>query len=49
MGAKFKEVNTLSFIGNIGRKTERVWKTTRRVLDSGSPSPDYDSGARNDV
>lgn len=26
MGAKFKEINTLSFIGNIGPKTERVWK-----------------------
>ncbi len=26
MGTKFKEVNTLSFIGNIGPKTERVWK-----------------------
>lgn len=26
MGQKFKEINTLSFIGNIGPKTERVWK-----------------------
>jgi len=26
MGTKFKEVNTLSFIGNIGPKTERIWK-----------------------
>ncbi len=26
MGTIFKEVNTLSFIGNVGPKTERVWK-----------------------
>ena len=26
MGTKFKEINTLSFIGHIGPKTERVWK-----------------------
>jgi len=26
MGNKFKEINTLSFIGNIGPKTERIWK-----------------------
>ena len=26
MGTKYKEVNTLSFIGNVGPKTERVWK-----------------------
>ena len=26
MGTLFKEVNTLSFIGNVGPKTERVWK-----------------------
>lgn len=26
MGAKFREINTLSFIGNVGPKTERVWK-----------------------
>lgn len=26
MGIKFKEINTLSFIGNIGPKTERIWK-----------------------
>ena len=26
MGTKFKEVNTLSFIGNIGPKSERAWK-----------------------
>jgi quercetin dioxygenase-like cupin family protein len=33
MGAKFKEVNTLSFIGNIGPKTERVWKEVDEELD----------------
>ena len=26
MGTEYKEVNTLSFIGNVGPKTERVWK-----------------------
>ena len=26
MGTKYKEVNTLSFIGNVGPKTERAWK-----------------------
>ena len=26
METKFKEINTLSFIGNLGPKTERVWK-----------------------
>jgi hypothetical protein len=33
MGAKFKEVNTLSFIGNIGPKTERVWKEVDEEID----------------
>jgi hypothetical protein len=33
MGNKFKEVNTLSFIGNIGPKTERVWKEVDEELD----------------
>lgn len=33
MGAKFKEVNTLSFIGNIGPKTERLWKEIDEELD----------------
>jgi hypothetical protein len=33
MGTKFKEVNTLSFIGNIGPKTERVWKEVDEEAD----------------
>ena len=33
MGTKFKEINTLSFIGNIGPKTERVWKEIDEELD----------------
>jgi quercetin dioxygenase-like cupin family protein len=33
MGAKFKEVNTLSFIGNIGPKAERVWKEVDEEAD----------------
>jgi quercetin dioxygenase-like cupin family protein len=33
MGAKFKEVNTLSFIGNVGPKTERVWKEIDEEID----------------
>jgi len=33
MGTKFKEINTLSFIGNIGPKTERVWKEVDEELD----------------
>ena len=33
MGAKFKEVNTLSFIGNIGPKIERVWKEVDEEVD----------------
>jgi quercetin dioxygenase-like cupin family protein len=33
MGAKFKEINTLSFIGNIGPKTERVWKEVDEETD----------------
>ena len=33
MGTKFKEVNTLSFIGNIGAKTERVWKEVDEEID----------------
>jgi hypothetical protein len=33
MGTKFKEVNTLSFIGNIGPKTERVWKEVDEEID----------------
>jgi quercetin dioxygenase-like cupin family protein len=33
MGTKFKEVNTLSFIGNIGPKAERVWKEVDEETD----------------
>jgi len=33
MGTKFKEVNTLSFIGNVGPKTERVWKEVDEETD----------------
>jgi quercetin dioxygenase-like cupin family protein len=33
MGTKFKEVNTLSFIGNVGPKTERVWKEVDEEID----------------
>lgn len=33
MGTKFKEVNTLSFIGNVGPKTERVWKEVDEEMD----------------
>jgi quercetin dioxygenase-like cupin family protein len=33
MGTKFKEINTLSFIGNVGPKTERVWKEVDEELD----------------
>ncbi|MGH7809643.1 MAG: hypothetical protein ACREP5_05135, partial [Candidatus Binatia bacterium] len=33
MATKFKEVNTLSFIGNIGPKTERVWKEVDEEVD----------------
>jgi hypothetical protein len=33
MGTKFKEVNTLSFIGNNGPKTERVWKEVDEEVD----------------
>jgi hypothetical protein len=33
MGTKFKEVNTLSFIGNIGPRTERVWKEVDEEAD----------------
>ena len=33
MGTKFKEVNTLSLIGNIGPKTERVWKEVDEEFD----------------
>ena len=33
MGTKFKEVNTLSFIGNIGPKTEREWKEVDEEID----------------
>ena len=33
MGSKFREVNTLSFIGNIGPKTERVWKEVDEEID----------------
>ena len=33
MGTKFKEVNTLSFIGNIGPKAERVWKEVDEEVD----------------
>jgi quercetin dioxygenase-like cupin family protein len=42
MGAKFKEINTLSFIGNIGPKTERVWKEVDEEIDiiGGKDKPD---------
>lgn len=33
MGAKFREINTLSFIGNIGPKPERVWKEVDEEID----------------
>ena len=33
MGTKFREVNTLSFIGNIGPKPERVWKEVDEEID----------------
>jgi quercetin dioxygenase-like cupin family protein len=33
MGTKFREVNTLSFIGHIGPKTERVWKEVDEEID----------------
>ena len=33
MGSKFKEVNTLSFIGHVGPKTERVWKEVDEEVD----------------
>ena len=33
MGDKYKEINTLSFIGNIGPKTERVWKEVDEEID----------------
>jgi uncharacterized RmlC-like cupin family protein len=33
MGTKYKEVNTLSFIGNVGPKTERVWKEVDEESD----------------
>jgi quercetin dioxygenase-like cupin family protein len=42
MGAKFKEVNTLSFIGNIGPKTERVWKEVDEELDIISCNEKFD-------
>ena len=42
MGTKFKEVNTLSFIGHIGPKTERVWKEVDEEIDiiGGKDKPD---------
>jgi preprotein translocase subunit Sss1 len=33
VGTKFKEINTLSFIGHIGPKTERVWKEVDEEVD----------------
>ncbi|HXV82365.1 MAG TPA: hypothetical protein VEG60_21055 [Candidatus Binatia bacterium] len=33
MGSKFREVNTLSFIGNIGPKAERLWKEVDEEID----------------
>jgi quercetin dioxygenase-like cupin family protein len=33
MGTKFKEINTSSFIGNIGPKAERVWKEVDEEID----------------
>jgi hypothetical protein len=42
MGTKFKEVNTLSFIGHIGPRTERVWKEVDEEIDiiGGNDKPD---------
>ncbi len=33
MGTKFKEINTLSFIGHVGPTTERVWKEVDEEID----------------
>ncbi|MEO6162880.1 MAG: hypothetical protein ABIP88_01950 [Candidatus Binatia bacterium] len=33
MGTKFKEINTLSFIGHVGPATERVWKEVDEEID----------------
>jgi mannose-6-phosphate isomerase-like protein (cupin superfamily) len=33
MGTKIREVNTLSFIGNLGPKTERIWKEVDEEID----------------
>ena len=33
MGKKFKEINTSSFIGNLGPKAERVWKEVDEEVD----------------
>lgn len=33
MGTKFREVNTLSFIGNVAPKTERVWKEVDEEIE----------------
>ena len=42
MGAKFKEINTLSFIGNIGPKAEKVWKEVDEEIDIVGCKDKYD-------
>ena len=42
MGAKFKEVNTLSFIGNIGPKTDRIWKEVDEDVDITGCKEEFD-------
>jgi quercetin dioxygenase-like cupin family protein len=46
MGAKFKEVNTSSFIGNIGPKTERVWKEVDEEIDIVDCKDKFDRSCR---
>ena len=46
MGAKFKEVNTSSFIGNIGPKTERVWKEVDEEIDIVGCKDKFDRSCR---
>ena len=42
MGAQFKEVNTLSFIGNIGPKTDRIWKEVDEDVDITGCKEEFD-------
>lgn len=42
MGAKSKEINTLSFIGNIGPKAEKVWKEVDEEIDIVGCKDKYD-------